>query len=86
MGKQVEENWISSSPLPNQKVGHCDAGLGEKAINGSCWAGPFMDIRPPCGRLFRSGDFCYRPVAADPQKPVGMTPPNQHIGPDAGPK
>jgi len=74
-GKKVEENWIPKQPLPFQKDKDCDRSLGEVAINGGCWAA--IDPRispPPCGKLFRHGDTCYRPVAADPTKPVGLFP------------
>ncbi len=74
--KEVLDQPIPNFTLPGQKVEPCNPGLGEKAINGNCWAGPFKDIQPPCGLLFRSGNECYRPVAADPQKPVGLTPIN----------
>jgi hypothetical protein len=47
--------------------------MGEVAINGNCWANQ-GDVKPPCGRLFRHGDKCYRPVAADPKKPIGPAP------------
>lgn len=75
MGEKVPpERWVPQRPLPWQKLPPCQASYGEKEINGACWAGPFEDIKPPCGELFRSGDKCYRPVAADPQKPVGFKP------------
>ena len=47
----------------------------EELINGGCWA-PIDPRRspPPCRKLFRHGDTCYRPIAADPTKPVGMFP------------
>lgn len=71
--KTPEGNWIPSGPLPGQKLPPCDASAGEAEINGGCWAGPFKNMKPPCGRLFRGGEKgeeCYRPVAADPTKPV----------------
>jgi hypothetical protein len=70
MGKKTEEHWIPKDPAPWQKLAKdCDRELREEPINGGCWVevvGP-----PPCGKLFRNGDKCYRPVAADPSKPVG---------------
>ena len=62
---------VPLKPFPGQKVPPCDAGVGETPINGGCWAGPFENMKPPGGRLYRSGDSCYRPIAADPKKPVG---------------
>jgi hypothetical protein len=76
LGKKAEENWIPKSPYPGQKSEKdCDASIGEEAINGGCWV-PVERSRkaPPCGKLFRHGDICYRPVTADPNKPVGMFP------------
>jgi len=73
VGKKAEENWIPETPYPGQKTKDCDARLGERLIKGGCWAG-MVDVKPPCGMLFRHGDICYRPVAADPSKPVGMLP------------
>lgn len=72
--KAPPERWIPKQPLPYQKlVPNCDAGIGEESINGGCWVG-VHNMKPPCGRLFREGDICYRPVAVDPQRPVGGTP------------
>jgi hypothetical protein len=71
-GKKVEEKLIPKQPLPFQKDKDCNPDLGEVAINGGCWAK--MDVAPPCKLLFRHGDACYRPVAADPTKPVGLLP------------
>jgi hypothetical protein len=74
LGKKTEENWVPKEPLPFQKLAKdCKASLGEKAINGGCWFAS-KDVLPPCGELFRHEDTCYRPVAADPLKPVGMAP------------
>jgi len=72
-GKKVEENWIPNQPLPFQKDKDCDPTLGEVSINGGCWVW-IAAVKPPCGKLFRHGDACYRPVAADPTKPVGLFP------------
>lgn len=58
---------VPKQTLPHQKVAPCDAGLGEVSIYGNCW-GAMADVKPPCGRIFRYGDKCYRPVAADPAK------------------
>jgi hypothetical protein len=66
---QTVPNWT----LPGQKVAPCDAAWGEEAINGNCWAWQGA-VKPPCGRLFRYGDKCYRPIAADPKKPVAPAP------------
>jgi hypothetical protein len=75
LGKKTEtEHWIPNEPAPWQKLAKdCKASLGEKPINGGCWVW-IADVPPPCGELFRHGDKCYRPVAADPNKPVGMIP------------
>jgi len=62
---QTVPDWT----LPGQRVAPCDEGLGEVAINGNCWTF-IADVKPPCGRLFRHGDKCYRPIAADPKKPT----------------
>lgn len=67
------ERWVPSQPFPWQKLPPCDAGVGESPINGGCWYAS-GDVKPPCGRLFRNGDKCYRPIAADPERPVGIDP------------
>jgi len=78
MGKKTQdaqENWIPKEPLPFQKLEKdCDREqLREEPINGGCWVE--MKGGAPCGKLlFRHGDKCYRPVAADPTKPVGLFP------------
>lgn len=44
------------------------------AIYGNCWLNVGA-VKPPCGRFaFRHGDKCYRPIAADPKKPVEWAP------------
>jgi hypothetical protein len=68
-GEKPLDQPIPVKTLPGQKVAPCDAGLGEVAINGNCW-GAMADVKPPCGRLFRQGDKCYRPIAAEPKKPA----------------
>jgi len=74
MGKKVQERWVPGEPLPYQKLAKdCDARLGERAIHGGCWA-PIAHKPPPCELLYRYGDECYRPIAADPTKPVGLFP------------
>jgi hypothetical protein len=71
-GKKAEEYWIPDAPYPWQKLEKdCDREMGETAVKGGCWV-KVADIKPPCGKLFRHGDACYRPVAADPSKPVGL--------------
>lgn len=60
---------VPVKPFPGQKVPPCDAGWAEEPINGGCYVRTVM--KPPCGELFRSGNSCYRPVAAAPTKPVG---------------
>jgi hypothetical protein len=72
-GEKPLDQTVPKWTLPGQRVAPCDAGLGEVAINGNCWANQ-GDVKPPCGRLFRHGDKCYAPVAADPKKPIGPTP------------
>jgi len=73
MGKK-EENWIPKEPLPFQKLAKdCKASLGETVINGGCWV-QVGNMAPPCGEIFRYGNACYRPVSADPTKPVGLFP------------
>jgi hypothetical protein len=80
-GEKPLDQPIPKFTLPGQRVAPCDAGLGEEAINGNCWAWQGA-VKPPCGRLFRRGDKCYAPVAADPKKPVG---PGSLIALSAGP-
>lgn len=76
MGEKVPaEQPIPVKTLPGQKAAPCDSELGEVAINGNCWFAS-RDVKPPCGRLFRHGDGCYRPIAADPQRPVGAAHPS----------
>ena len=67
------EKWLAPEPLEGQKLPPCDDGLGEKALNGGCWI-RVDDVKPPCGRLFRKGDSCYIPIAANPKQPVGEAP------------
>ncbi len=64
---------IKLKQVVQENTKDCDASLGERLIGGGCWAN-MGDVKPPCGKLFRYGDACYRPVAADPTKPVGMLP------------
>jgi hypothetical protein len=77
LGKnEPKEFRIPKEPFSWQKLAKdCKASLGEVAINGGCWVPLHTSVKaPPCGELFRHGDICYRPVAADPQKPVGLVP------------
>jgi hypothetical protein len=68
-GEKPLDQAVPMSTLPGQAVAPCDAGVGEVAIYGNCWI-QVVTPKPPCGRLFRQGDACYRPVAADsPRKP-----------------
>ena len=64
--KRPAEQQVPVKTLPGQKVAPCDAELAQEAIHGDCWA--WMGMTPPCGRLFRHGDKCYAPVAAEPKK------------------
>jgi len=68
-GEKPLDQPIPVKTLPGQRVAPCDAGLGMVEINGNCWAA-LRDVKPPCGRLFRHGDACYAPVAAEPKKPA----------------
>jgi len=70
--KRPTEQQVPVKTLPGQKVAPCDAELAQESIHGNCWA--WMGVTPPCGRLFRHGDKCYAPVAADPKKPDGPAP------------
>jgi hypothetical protein len=67
-----EDKWLGE-PLEGQRLPPCDEGLGQRAISGGCWF-KSGDVKPPCGRLYRKGDHCYIPVAADPKQPVGGEP------------
>lgn len=67
-GTRPAEQYVPKSTLPGQKVAPCDEGLRQEAIYGNCWL-PIVGA-PPCGRLFRHGDKCYAPVAAEPKKPA----------------
>jgi len=69
MPKPPVDQTVPFRTLPGQKVAPCDRGLGEVAIYGNCWTA-LRDLKPPCGRLFHYEDACYRPIAADPKKPV----------------
>jgi len=71
--KRPAEQQVPRSTLPGQRVAPCDAEWGEVAIYGNCWVA-LRDVKPPCGRLFRHEDVCYRPVAADPRKIIGPAP------------
>lgn len=67
--KLPPEQYVPSKLLPYQKPPPCLTEAREEEINGGCWQQ--VVGKPPCGRmLFRNGDTCYRPIAADPQKPV----------------
>jgi hypothetical protein len=68
-GEKPLDQPIPVKTLPGQKVAPCNAQWGEVAINGNCW-GAMADVKPPCGYLFRQGDKCYRPIAAEPKKPA----------------
>jgi hypothetical protein len=69
-GEKPLDQPIPKFTLPGQKVAPCETEEGEVAINGNCWI-QVVTPKPPCGRLFRQGDACYRPVAADsPRKPA----------------
>jgi hypothetical protein len=68
-GEKPLDQPIPTFTLPGQKVAPCDAGLSEEVINGNCWMRS-ATVKPPCGRLFRQGDACYRPIAAEPKKPA----------------
>ena len=70
--KRPAEQQVPKFTLPGQKVAPCDAELAQESIHGNCWA--WMGVTPPCGHLFRHGDKCYAPVAADPKKPDGPAP------------
>lgn len=67
-GEKPLDQPIPLKTLPGQKVAPCDAGIGQLEINGNCWT-QVGTAKPPCGRLFRQGDACYIPVAAEPKKP-----------------
>jgi hypothetical protein len=68
-GEKPLDQPIPVKTLPGQKVEPCDVGVGEVAINGNCWT-LISAVKPPCGRLFRQGDACYRPIAAEAKKPA----------------
>jgi len=72
-GEKPLDQPIPLKTLPGQKVAPCDAGIGQLEINGNCWT-LISTVKPPCGRLFRQGDSCYIPVAAEPKKPVQPAP------------
>jgi hypothetical protein len=68
--KPPAERYIPKEPLPGQKLAPCDPEAGQEAFSGACWGR--MDVKPPCGRkLYRGGNSCYLPIAADPLVPVG---------------
>jgi len=71
--KRPAEQQVPTFTMPGQRVAPCDAELGMETIHGNCWVG-VVSVKPPCGRLFRHGDICYAPVAADPKKPVELAP------------
>jgi len=70
--KSPEENWIPSEPWNWQSRPPCKTNLGEEAINGGCWVR--IDVKPPCGDLFRHGNSCYRPIQKPSKQPVGSEP------------
>jgi hypothetical protein len=67
-GEKPLDQPIPVKLLPGQKAPPCDSGLREEAINAGCWI-PIVG-EPPCGRLFRHDNKCYRPIAAEPKKPT----------------
>jgi len=72
MGKnEPAEQFVPDKPLQGQKLPPCNTRLGEEEPKGGCWGG-MISVKPPCGLLYRYGDVCYRPIAADPSKGVGM--------------
>jgi len=73
------EKWFPAAPLEGQRLPPCDEGLGQEAISGGCWL-RVDAVRPPCGRLYRKGDSCWVPIAADPKQPVGGAP--QQVTPE----
>jgi len=73
LGRKVPvEQYIPDKPLPGQKLPPCTSGLKELAIKGGCWTQ--IQSSPPCEMLFRYENGCYRPIAADLTKPVGLVP------------
>ena len=73
MAKKVPaEQFVPDRPLPGQKLPPCSSDLQEKEMSGGCWMRGFEG--PPCKSLFRHEDGCYRPIAADPAKGVGLVP------------
>ena len=67
-GEKQLDQPIPVKTLPGQRAAPCDAGIGQEELNGNCWM-LVSKVKPPCGRLFRQGDSCYIPVAAEPKKP-----------------
>ena len=68
-GEKPLDQPIPKFTLPGQRAAPCDTGIGQVELNGNCWA-PIAHMKPPCGRLFRHEDACYRPIAAEPKKPA----------------
>jgi hypothetical protein len=68
-GEKPLDQTIPTWTLPGQKVAPCNEALAEEAINGNCWIAS-AKVKPPCGLLFRQGDTCYRPIAAEAKKPA----------------
>jgi hypothetical protein len=68
-GEKPLDQPIPVKTLPGQRVAPCDTGIAQVEINGNCWL-RVADLKPPCGRLFRRGDSCYIPVAAEAKKPA----------------
>jgi hypothetical protein len=68
-GEKPLDQPIPKFTLPGQRAAPCDTEIGQVEINGNCWV-QIVAVKPPCRRLFRQGDACYAPVAADPKKPA----------------
>ena len=68
-GEKPLDQPIPKFTLPGQRAAPCDTEIGQEEINGNCW---FLaaKVKPPCRRLFRQGDACYAPVAAEAKKPA----------------
>ena len=62
--KRPLDQTVPFRTLPGQMAAPCPSAPDVDTINGNCWVR--VDVRPPCGALFRHGDKCYRPISAKP--------------------
>lgn len=59
---------VPEKPEEAQKRPPCDPEMGETTINHACYV-VVATMKPPCGKLYRWGDACVRPVLVGQRTP-----------------